>query len=279
MCYTLQVNGKAQAFWFLISAAPVTLNGVPHALLAITDITDRKRVEESLRETNAYLESLFNYANAPIIVWNPQFRITRFNHAFESLTGRRADEVIGESLEILFPPTLVESSMGRIAETLRGEHWETVEISILHLDGSVRTVLWNSAPIFGPDGKTPMVTIAQGQDITKRKQAEEALKRTERQLYETASRLPGMIFQFYAKQDGSLGLHYVSEQAKRLLGLDPEPKGFFERCTAAFLPEYRDDFLKIVRKTVSEVSEWKYEGAMRKPCRRDSVDIRPRDPH
>ena len=110
-----------------------------------------------------------------------------------------------------------------------------------------------------------MVTIAQGQDITKRKQAEEALKRTERQLYETASRLPGMIFQFYAKQDGSLGLHYVSEQAKRLLGLDPEPKGFFERCTAAFLPEYRDDFLKIVRKTVSEVSEWKYEGAMRKP--------------
>ena len=159
--YALQVNGKAQSFWFLISAAPVTLNGVPHALLAITDITDRKRVEESLRETNAYLESLFNYANAPIIVWNPLFRITRFNHAFESLTGRRADKVIGESLEILFPPTLVESSMGRIAETLRGEHSGDCRNKYSHhLDGSVRTVLWNSAPIFGPDGKTPMVTIA-----------------------------------------------------------------------------------------------------------------------
>ncbi len=248
-----------------INTTHATIGGRKCLVGVFRDTTERKRGEEALRETNEYLESLFNYANAPIIVWDPQFRITRFNHAFESLTGRRADEVIGESLEVLFPPPLVERSMERIAETLRGERWETVEISILHLDGSVRTVLWNSAPIFGPDGKTPMATIAQGQDITKRKQAEEALKRAKRQLDETASRLPGMIFQFYARQDGSLGLHYVSEQAKRLLGLDPEPKGFFERFTAAFLPEYRDDFLKIVRKTVSEVSEWKYEGAIRKP--------------
>jgi PAS domain S-box-containing protein len=141
-----------------------------------TDITDRKRVEEALRETNEHLDNLFNYANAPIIVWDPQFRITRFNHAFESLTGRRADEVVGKSLEVLFPPTLVESSMERIAETLWGERWEAVEIGIRHVDGFVRTVLWNSAPIFGPDGKTPMATIAQGQDITERKRAEEALR-------------------------------------------------------------------------------------------------------
>ncbi|MGA2617339.1 MAG: PAS domain S-box protein [Thermoguttaceae bacterium] len=141
----------------------------------IRDITARKRAEEAERTTRQYLSSLFNYANVPIIVWDPQFRITRFNPAFEFLSGRSADEVIGECLEILFPPTLVESSMERIKETLSGNRWESVEISILHIDGSVRTVLWNSAAIFGPDGNTVVATIAQGHDITNRKRAEAKL--------------------------------------------------------------------------------------------------------
>jgi PAS domain S-box-containing protein len=143
------------------------------------DVTEQKLAQEALRETNEYLEKLFNYANAPIIVWDPQFKITRFNHAFESLTGRTAEEVVGRPLEILFPPALIESSMKRIVETQQGDRWETVEIPIHHVDGSVRTVLWNSAPIFGPDGKTLAATIAQGLDITIRKQALEALRVSE----------------------------------------------------------------------------------------------------
>ena len=136
-------------------------------------ITGRKQVEKSLRETNEYLDNLFNYANAPIIVWDTEFRITRFNHAFERLTGRISEDVIGRSLEILFPKNLVESSMGLIRKTSSGERWESVEIKILHLDGSALTVLWNSATIFDPENKTPIATIAQGQDITERNKEEE----------------------------------------------------------------------------------------------------------
>jgi PAS domain-containing protein len=47
-----------------------------------------------------------------------------------------------------------------------------VEIPILHKNGRIRTVLWNSAAIFGTDGKTIVATIAQGQDITDRKKIE-----------------------------------------------------------------------------------------------------------
>ena len=140
------------------------------------DITDHKLAEEALRESNAYLENLFNYANAPIIVWDPQFRITRFNHAFEFLTGRSVAEVLGQSLEILFPSSLAAHSMELIRKTVTGERWETVEIKILHRDESVRTVLWNSATLFAPDGITPIATIAQGQDITIRKQIENKLQ-------------------------------------------------------------------------------------------------------
>ena len=139
------------------------------------DITERKQAEEALREANDYLENLFNYANAPIIVWDPQFRITRFNHAFEVLTGRSAADVLGKPLAILFPPAQVKASMRLIRKTVTGERWEVVEINIQHVDSSIRTVLWNSATLFSSDGKTPMATIAQGQDITERKRAEQQL--------------------------------------------------------------------------------------------------------
>lgn len=136
---------------------------------------DIRQSELRLRESNAYLENLINYANAPIIVWDPQFRITRFNHAFEFLTGRGEAEVIGQSLDILFPPTMVADTMDLIRKASCGERWETVEIIIQHRDGSLRTVLWNSATLFALDGQTPIATIAQGNDITIRKQYENEL--------------------------------------------------------------------------------------------------------
>jgi PAS domain S-box-containing protein len=152
--------------------------GTKKSIASIVDITDRKHAEEELRETHDYCENLFNYANAPIIVWDPSFRITRFNHAFEHLTGRRASEVVSKPLEILFPEDECEEAMTLIRRATTGERWETVEIPILHTDGTVRIVLWNSATLYAKDGTTPIATIAQGQDITERKQAEEELKET-----------------------------------------------------------------------------------------------------
>jgi len=160
--------------YFLRTFSPVVNSeGSTFAITVVSkDIMERKRAEEKLRETNEYLENLFNYANAPIIVWDKEFKIARFNHAFETLTGRKAAEVIGKPIELLFPPEQVNQSMELIIKTLKGERWEIIEIPIMHLDGSVRTVLWNSANILVANGKTPVATIAQGQDITERKRAE-----------------------------------------------------------------------------------------------------------
>jgi PAS domain S-box-containing protein len=158
-------------------------------LATFHDVTEHRRAEEALRGTNEYLDSLFNYANAPIVVWDPQFKITRFNCASESLTGRKASDVLDQSLEILFPADRVEDSMKLIRKTLEGERLETVEIDIQHLDGPVRAVLWNSATLFTPDGKTPVATIAQGTDITDRKRAEDALRQRDRDLQERNAEL------------------------------------------------------------------------------------------
>lgn len=149
---------------------------------AVWKASERKRVEIKLRDTTEYLENLFNYANAPIIVWNPQFSITRFNHAFEKLTGRVAADVIGQPLEILFSPEKISEYMDLIRKTVTGERWETVEIEIRHVNGFIATVLWNSATLFDESGANPIATIAQGQEITLRKHAENELRQKNSEL-------------------------------------------------------------------------------------------------
>jgi len=139
-------------------------------------------VNEERRETNAYLENLINYANAPIIVWNMQYEITRFNKAFELLTGRTEKEVLGKSLEILFPSISRESSMDLIKKTVEGKWMESVEIDIIHIDNTISTLQWNSANIMAQDAMTPIATIAQGNNITKRKRAEEELINVNKEL-------------------------------------------------------------------------------------------------
>ncbi|MFH0967514.1 MAG: PAS domain S-box protein, partial [Methanobacteriota archaeon] len=139
----------------------------------IQDISDLKKKEQALKESNTYLENLINSANVPIIVWDPTFRITRFNRAFELLTGRNAEDIIGQPLEILFPPSQIDRSLRLIRTTLDGVRWQTVEIEIQHVNGSIRTIVWNSSTLYSPDGFTPVATIAQGQDITEQKRLEQ----------------------------------------------------------------------------------------------------------
>ena len=134
------------------------------------------RSEEDLRETHDYLDNLIHYANAPIIVWDPAFKVSRFNHAFERLTGRRAHDVLGASLDVLFPKDQREEALAHIRRTLAGERMEVVEIPIQAEDGSIKTVLWNSANIYTADGKTVIATIAQGRFCSKTPRATEAIR-------------------------------------------------------------------------------------------------------
>ena len=69
----------------------------------------------------------------------------------------------------------------KINSTLSGEYWGSVEIPILCKDGGIRTALWNSANIYTTDGATLVATIAQGQDITERKQQTTELIRSNRE--------------------------------------------------------------------------------------------------
>jgi PAS domain S-box-containing protein len=139
-------------------------------------------IQGKLFEKNEYLEKLISYANAPIIVWDTRFRITRFNRAFERLTGIPAGEAIGQTLDILFPDDTRDASMEKIRLAMEGEVLDTVEIPVRNRTGDLRYVLWNSATIEAGNGGGLRAIIAQGQDITDRKRAEEVLREQNQRL-------------------------------------------------------------------------------------------------
>jgi PAS domain S-box-containing protein len=163
-------------------------SGNPIGFVAVTkDITERKKAEEELRETENYLDNLLSYANAPIIVWDNKKRITLFNHAFEAFTGYKKESMLGRNIDVLFPPLQKEEILQTIEKATKGEKWKSVEIPILCKDKETKIALWNSANITDKEGRI-VATIAQGQDITERKRMEEKLSESEerfRNLYES----------------------------------------------------------------------------------------------
>lgn len=144
-------------------------------------VQERILAEKELQSTKNYLENLINYANAPIIVWNPGTEIQLFNHAFENLTGYSSSEVLGKKLNFLFPEHSLTESNTKIKLSLT-ENWQTIEIPILTKNNEVKIVLWNSANIYDNDNKTVLSTIAQGHDITGRIAAEQALLKSKEKL-------------------------------------------------------------------------------------------------
>ncbi|PWR73057.1 PAS domain S-box protein [Methanospirillum lacunae] len=132
-----------------------------------------KLTEEDLRQTKTYLENLISIANVPVIVWDSSFRITRMNNAFGFLIGRSSDEMIGIPLHTLFAPEQVDLCVHLFQSSLKEGRGSSTEIPVLHRDGSLRTILWNSSTLFAQDGITPIATIAQGRDVTEERRLEE----------------------------------------------------------------------------------------------------------
>lgn len=136
-------------------------------------LREKERLVDQLREAGDYLDNLFESANAPIIVWNSEHRITRFNRACQRLTGYTAAEAIGQELGLFFPASSREESIAKIMHSAGREDIESPEIPIVRKDGTIRIALWNSADIRSGDRTAVIATIAQGQDITERKRAEQ----------------------------------------------------------------------------------------------------------
>jgi len=160
-----------------LNTARINHKGEPAILAIFRNITEQKKVEEKLQAS----EERFNYflENAPEAIW-VQDLIGTFldgNKKAEELTGYKREELIGKNmLEILVSPESVPRLMEAFKPNKLGEISGPTELELIKKDGSLVSVEASIIPV-ERDGKIEIIGITR--DITDRKKAEEALRRSE----------------------------------------------------------------------------------------------------
>ncbi len=215
------------------------------------DITSQINAESELKEANEYLQNLFNYASVPIVVWDSEYRIERFNRASEHLTQYHAEEVIGQKLDILFPQGSSNLSMAKMISASRGSNWESVEIPVMRKDGQIRIVLWNSANVYRSDGRSLLATMAQGQDITERINAEQEILESEARLREIIDSAPFGAYTYELRPDGSLVMISANLSADRIMGY-PNQSLIGKTIQEAFPPLANTEIPELYYKVASQ---------------------------
>lgn len=197
----------------------------------IRDITDIKKAEEELRESQQLLYQMLDASPIPSFVIDKNHVITLLNRGFEILTGRKREEAIGKTdvwrhfydHERFILADYIVEGIGReqISKAYpQGLRFDKIipgaiegEDFFPKLGKNGEWVQYTAAPIYGSDGDV-IAAIETIQVITERRNAEEALKNSEKKFRELADAIPETIFEI----DSEGRLRYVNDKAYTFFG-------------------------------------------------------------
>jgi signal transduction histidine kinase/CheY-like chemotaxis protein len=165
-----------------------TVTGVVHVAL---NITDRKKAESSLKESERLLSSIIDFLPDATVVIDKEGRVISWNQSMEKMTGVKAEQILGKGdYEYAIPfygkrrPTLINAVHGshqnletkyKAIKKLE-DHTLAAEAYIQNLRGNETYLLGSASALYDSDGNY-WGAIESIRDITERKHAEEDLER------------------------------------------------------------------------------------------------------
>jgi PAS domain S-box-containing protein len=184
-------NKKGETLYLELFAVPVVFESERVGTFAIYhDITDLKKAEAAILESEHRLMDIINFLPDATLVIDHENKIIAWNHAIEKMTGIRADEMLGKgNFEYAIPfygerrPILIDlvllpqsefeqkkyARISRVGEILTGETYTP------NLKNGVRYLLAMASPLRDAQGNI-VGAIETIRDITDRKKAEEELQ-------------------------------------------------------------------------------------------------------
>ncbi len=144
---------------------------------ALTDITERKQAELDKRETEEWLQSIFDHAPFLMALKDTEGRAVRVNEEYRHFYGLEPREMAGRTVHEIFEPEMAQSFRDHEIEVLEAGH--SIERELVnatpHGDRLVREVKF---PLRDSDGKIKGLGFI-GIDVTEERAAQEALERKE----------------------------------------------------------------------------------------------------
>jgi len=148
------------------------------------DVTERKRAEDALRESEEKFRSVFRNAGVGMVIVSLEGRFLAGNRTFCDLLGYTEEELLEKTVESVTLAQDWPPFSKRLQETLTKESsFRWLEKRCLHKNGQIVYTQSSASLIRSSDG-TPRYFIGEVLDITSRKRAEEALAGMTRKLIE-----------------------------------------------------------------------------------------------
>jgi len=165
-----------------ISISGIMYGGRKLILCIQRDITERKRAEEALKESEESYRELADSITEVFFAMDEHLRYTYWNKASEILTGVRAEDALGKSLPEVFPDSPGLRRAEKVYRAVLKTHKSRTFMNDFDIDG--RHYIFEISAYPSRGGISVFV-----RDITERKQAEEALRQSEenyRALFDSA---------------------------------------------------------------------------------------------
>jgi two-component system cell cycle sensor histidine kinase/response regulator CckA len=184
-------------------------------IIALMDITQRKKAEAGLRASEEQFRELVERAQDGIIIIH-QGRVVYVNPAYTRLTGYAPEDLIGGQFSRIVDPGQRDLVRDRYRRRMAGEDVPSIyEARLIRKDGRPIDVEFNAGVITYQGEPANLTTI---RDITERKQAQQALEESEARFRDLAELLPESIFEMDAKGR----LTFANKTAFAQFGYTPE---------------------------------------------------------
>ncbi len=178
--YTIDREGRSHCFTNSVTGI-VENNCLVRAWGVQHDITERKQAEESLRESQTLLRAVMDGTSDPVYIKDRESRIMLANQALAKVVGRPIEEIIGRTdSEYYDDPAVGQALREHDLLVMASGQSEVMEETVPTPYGN-RTFLSSKAPYRNASGEIIGI-IGISRDITERKQAEEALRRSRDEL-------------------------------------------------------------------------------------------------
>jgi PAS domain S-box-containing protein len=171
-------------FDVIYSIAPIrdAAGQVTGQVVVFSDITERKRAEERLLESEARFRLVAD--SAPVMIWmsGTDKLCTYFNKQWLDFTGRSVEQELGNGWAEGVHPEDLRSCMTTYIQAFDSREEFRMEYRLRRHDGEFRWVLDIGVPRFNPDGSFAGY-IGSSVDVTEQRRAEEQLRQTQDELY------------------------------------------------------------------------------------------------
>ena len=204
-------KGKKEIWGNLTCTIVRDVEGKPlYSLATIEDITERKRAEQALRESEERFRRFSDSAFEGIAIHNGD-KIIDANQALAKMYGYEQDELIGMDASKLIAP----KSLEQVRINIVNEYERPYEAVGIRKDGST-FIMEINARTFHDRGRRLRVVACR--DITERKRAEEALKKSE-SLYRAISGLvTSLAYSISVEPDGKFKPLWVAGEYRGITG-------------------------------------------------------------